>query len=144
MRTLITCGTDYALTPDDMDALSSAVRELGITSVVTLGFSAGLHKFATYRKLRVTQTNSTAQAVKISEAAIIFPGKFMAGLVASCELSDLVVWDWRGTSAEDKARIMADPAAALLYDQIVNGEVEPIGYNSNLLDQGTAPVVGAA
>jgi hypothetical protein len=131
MRTLITSGLDYKLTEDDLDALSDAVRELGITSVVTLGFSAGLHKWATFRRLRVTATTNTAHAVKISEAAIIFPGKFMAELAATCVASDLEVWDWRGTSAEDKAAILADPEAALIYDEIVNGDREPLGYNAD-------------
>jgi hypothetical protein len=132
MNTLITSGPDYKINEDDLDALSLAVIELGVTSVITLGFSPGLNKWAASRRIKITTVRSAAEAIRISQAAVILPGKFMDGLVQSCKRSNMKVWDWRGTSAADKATIMADEEAAAHYDAIVNGDIDPIGYNADM------------
>jgi hypothetical protein len=135
MNTLITSGPDYKISEDDLDALSIALIELGVTGVVTIGFSSGLTKWAASRRVKITAVRSAAEAIKISQAAVILPGKFMTGLVQTCLRSNMKTWDWTGTSAAERDAILADPAAAHLYDQIVNGEVEPIGFNADLRDR---------
>jgi hypothetical protein len=131
VNTLITSGPNYKISADDLDALSVALIEMGVTGVVTIGTSTGLNKWAASRRVKITAVRSAAEAIRISQAAVILPGKFMGELVQTCVRSSMKVWDWTGTSAANKAAIMADPDAVYTYDSIVSGELEPIGYNAD-------------
>ena len=133
MITLVTSGPDYKLTQGDLDELSRAVREMPIRQLVTLGGSPGLDQWAKTRRIPVQIMNNLSDIMRVIDAAIIFPGRHMEGLVNMLSRSPtLELWDWRGTEQEAKRVILANEAAAAHYDAIVNGDLEPIGHSQDM------------
>lgn len=131
MITLITSGPDYKLTPSDLMELSRAHREMPISQLVTFGGSPGLEQWAKGRRIPVRIYTSLPELLSAVDAAIVFPGRYMDGLMRMIEQRHLKeVWDWRGTTQEAKDVILANKAAQSHYDAIVNGDIEPIGYST--------------
>ena len=131
MITLITSGPDYKLTPSDLMELSRAHREMPITQLVTFGGSPGLEQWAKGRRIPVRIMTGLADIVDYVDAAIVFPGRYMDGLMRMLTIRPtLEIWDWRGTPQEAKDVILSNKAAAAHYDGIVNGDIEPIGYST--------------
>lgn len=133
MITLVTSGTDYQITPSDLDELSRAAREMPIRELVMLGGSPGLEQWAKRRRIPCRIMRNLPEIMRTVDSAIVFPGRFTSGILRFLRTdSSIEIWDWTGTTPERKAEILADPTAAAHYDLIVEGEILPEGYGQDM------------